>query len=65
MFGVKVKVLNYDFLWCVLYMFVDNECVFVYLCILSARVVAWSRDEAFRAERDDVDKVWYVLKNVW
>jgi carnosine N-methyltransferase len=63
--GAKAKALNYDFLRCALHTFVDNERAPAHLRIPSARVAAWSRDEAFRAERDDVDKVRYVLKNVW
>ena len=56
---------NGEFLRKALETFVDNELAPEHLRIPSEAFEAWRRDETFRASADDVDKVRYVLKNVW
>ncbi len=56
---------NGEFLRKAMETFVDNELAPEHLRIPSDAFEAWRRDETFRASADDVDKVRYVLKNVW
>jgi len=63
--GARCAAINGDFLRCALGTFVDNERAPPHLRIPRKAVEAWTRDAAFRASADDVDKVRYVLKNVW